>query len=560
VRIKTFQGRTLEEVLPQIREELGPNAVVVGQRQKVQGGVAGFFGTKVVEVTAADQMPGDDLLVELEDQLMGGDERPGDREEPRSEDERELAERFAGAMRMGRVGGLDVTDEWDPSSDAELAQEYGRVLEHAAAAGFQELDVPAAAATTAVQVVPTEPIDQARRLVEQTHERVQQSTSRVEQAAATGTYAPPRALPRTDAAEVRTFAATVESDPAGGFVPQAIPSPQAAASTVDHALRTDLAMPRSTDTSLADALGAAIDGIDLAEIAALRSAVHATRRDADAGSSRERARAVVRQLDLEVQPIVDRMLAVGVDRDVVDTIVDAAVRHRLPFGGEQDVRAVIRSVVEETIEVRSGFPLLDRSHRAAFVGPAHAGRTSVVAQVASRYAATGMKVGILSIVVARPGVPVMAERAYDELDAAVRYAGDPSQALDAMEAFEDRDVVLVDTPGSTYLDQDAFARVQSCLLAIGIDDVHVVLPLATSALEARSVVDTFRPLGANRLVVGRVDESRHIGQILNFGFRLGLPMTYLSEGPIASGALRAACARDIADRILRDPADSRTSD
>jgi flagellar biosynthesis GTPase FlhF len=50
--IKTFRGESLEELLPQIREELGPDAVILRQRDGLTGGVAGFFQKRCVEVDA----------------------------------------------------------------------------------------------------------------------------------------------------------------------------------------------------------------------------------------------------------------------------------------------------------------------------------------------------------------------------------------------------------------------------------------------------------------------------------------------------------------------------
>jgi len=50
--VKTFRGESLEEVLPQIREELGPDAVILRQRDGLSGGVAGFFQKRCVEVEA----------------------------------------------------------------------------------------------------------------------------------------------------------------------------------------------------------------------------------------------------------------------------------------------------------------------------------------------------------------------------------------------------------------------------------------------------------------------------------------------------------------------------
>jgi flagellar biosynthesis protein FlhF len=51
--IKTYRGNSLEELLPKIRDELGPDALIVRQREGIVGGVGGFFGKKCVEVDVA---------------------------------------------------------------------------------------------------------------------------------------------------------------------------------------------------------------------------------------------------------------------------------------------------------------------------------------------------------------------------------------------------------------------------------------------------------------------------------------------------------------------------
>jgi flagellar biosynthesis protein FlhF len=49
---KTFRGRSLEEVLPQIRTDLGADAIVVRRREGLAGGIGGFFQRSYVEVDA----------------------------------------------------------------------------------------------------------------------------------------------------------------------------------------------------------------------------------------------------------------------------------------------------------------------------------------------------------------------------------------------------------------------------------------------------------------------------------------------------------------------------
>jgi flagellar biosynthesis GTPase FlhF len=62
--VKTFRGSTLEALLPQIRDELGPEAVIVRQREGLVGGVGGFFQKKCVEVEAKPGGPRIDVFDE----------------------------------------------------------------------------------------------------------------------------------------------------------------------------------------------------------------------------------------------------------------------------------------------------------------------------------------------------------------------------------------------------------------------------------------------------------------------------------------------------------------
>jgi flagellar biosynthesis protein FlhF len=59
---KTFRGRTLEELLPKIRAELGADAIVLRRREGLAGGVGGFFQKSYVEVEARAALPDEQPL------------------------------------------------------------------------------------------------------------------------------------------------------------------------------------------------------------------------------------------------------------------------------------------------------------------------------------------------------------------------------------------------------------------------------------------------------------------------------------------------------------------
>ncbi|MFT3865971.1 MAG: hypothetical protein QM729_17025 [Solirubrobacterales bacterium] len=75
-QIKTYRGASIEELLPQIRADLGPEAVVVSRREGLIGGFAGFFQKRCVEVDARAGGPRIDVYDEGDAELEGTPEAP----------------------------------------------------------------------------------------------------------------------------------------------------------------------------------------------------------------------------------------------------------------------------------------------------------------------------------------------------------------------------------------------------------------------------------------------------------------------------------------------------
>jgi flagellar biosynthesis protein FlhF len=58
---KTYRGRTLEELLPKIRAEVGADAVITHQREGLIGGIGGFFAKRCIEVEVRSGAPRPEL-------------------------------------------------------------------------------------------------------------------------------------------------------------------------------------------------------------------------------------------------------------------------------------------------------------------------------------------------------------------------------------------------------------------------------------------------------------------------------------------------------------------
>jgi flagellar biosynthesis GTPase FlhF len=74
--VRTYRGRTIEELIPRIRAELGPDAIILREREGLMGGIGGFFAQKCVEIDAQAaprvNVYADDFEDEYHDDDFGG--------------------------------------------------------------------------------------------------------------------------------------------------------------------------------------------------------------------------------------------------------------------------------------------------------------------------------------------------------------------------------------------------------------------------------------------------------------------------------------------------------
>ncbi len=535
MRVKTFQGRTLEEVLPEIRSELGSGAVVLGQRQVVQGGVGGFFGKKMVEVTAADRMPSDTELVDLEDRIMG---RTGSEESPDTPDAGQL---------------IDMTDSWDGGLDDAMPDHVAAAFQrsYGESAGYEPLEPPRRNATVNAAVSAYAPKDAValQGAIEDARAAIVGGRTNPMDASVNGDDA----LQSDHVGEGPVFVAAKETpqQQARRLAAQAHEAIAAATREIEH----QIAASGSRTIHLSVNEPARVEE-STTGTTTLRAQVASVDQDATVIAPRvsSDAPAVPTVSESDPQKVRAGLFAAGVDHDIADVLINQIATHRLPFSASRDVRELAREVVAETVRVETGWPALGRTHRIAFVGASGSGKSSSVAKLAEGYTQSGMRVGVISVIAGSTSTANLAAHANDPLvrrgTVDIQFAADPTQMITAVERFSDRDVVLIDTPSSAYLEPAAFQALAACLTAVRIDDVQVVVPLAVSVREAESVVDHFRPLGVKHMIVTKLDESRYAGQLLNFGYRFGVPITFLSDGPRVPEDIRTASAREIAALIV----------
>lgn len=216
----------------------------------------------------------------------------------------------------------------------------------------------------------------------------------------------------------------------------------------------------------------------------------------------------------------------------LETIAEALTRHQVPahlaerlmatatqfanddpvlaLGAACDTHFQFQPITEEKIDK----PII-------LVGPPGAGKTLGVAKFATRATMAKRPVTVISTDTERAG-------GMEQLAAFTRLLKiqlveiEDAHALKDIIAMQKGTQILIDTPGGNpFNDQDR--KILHGLVGASGGEATLVLPAGLDASEAIDMAHEYRALGANRLMLTRLDMSRRLGSMLRVAFEAKLP-------------------------------------
>lgn len=178
--------------------------------------------------------------------------------------------------------------------------------------------------------------------------------------------------------------------------------------------------------------------------------------------------------------------------------------------------------------------LLDNGGVFALLGPSSAGKTSAAAKLAARYAAQhGSRDVALVSFDTRPGASEALHRHGRQLGVLVREANTLDELQAVLTQLSAYPLVLIDTPANAIRHHDIRERLTGFKQNNGLQ-ILLTLPAQTNPHDLDDVIQQHRELAPAAAVLTKCDETCRIGSALSVLIRHGLPLAYGSHG--ADGA------------------------
>ena len=193
----------------------------------------------------------------------------------------------------------------------------------------------------------------------------------------------------------------------------------------------------------------------------------------------------------------------------------------------------------------------------ALIGPTGVGKTTTIAKLAANFKLRqGLRVGMITIDTYRVAAVDQLQTYAEIVEVPLRTVLTPPELRQAVYALRGMDVVLIDTTGRSQNDLLRLSQLRSFLDAADADEIHVVVSAASNPRCIKGILDRFAPLGANRLLVTKMDEAVTYGAVLDMARANVGPMAYVTSGQEVPDDIASACAEGIAQKIAGGRADA----
>ncbi len=265
----------------------------------------------------------------------------------------------------------------------------------------------------------------------------------------------------------------------------------------------------------------------------------------------------LRQQDPEKASMMRRLKRMGVNSKIASALIDNAANNHVEnnsvnnssvnSSGIDNISALGDGVTQKFSEqvnwqaIMAGLShkipvadndLMELGGVFAFVGPTGAGKTTTIGKLAARHV---LKHGPTDIAL----ITMDSQRigAHEQLRTFGRILNIPVKIVDqnnslekALYGLRSKTLVLVDTSGLNRHD----SRLQEQLKAINDQDKKLqsvlVLPATSQSEVVKSVYHTYKTKNLVASVVTKLDESMSVGEVLNLSIERQLPIAYTSAG------------------------------
>jgi flagellar biosynthesis protein FlhF len=253
----------------------------------------------------------------------------------------------------------------------------------------------------------------------------------------------------------------------------------------------------------------------------------------------------------ELSQLMSALMESGIDATVAHRLLEG-VQQRRSCGDPDDLRNHLEAEIGSMLSLDASVGLPGRAARiVALVGPPGTGKTTTLVKLAI---IAGLRVRrrthLLTMDVERIGGAEQLRSYAAILGTGFQVVDTPSALARTISELDNKDLILIDTPGFAARDVDAADEVATALTAQAGIDIHLVVPASMRPADLARICDRFSRFEPLKMLFTRTDEAEANGAILSAAIRTGKSVSFLCGGQRIPEDIEPATVRNIMEITL----------
>lgn len=232
-----------------------------------------------------------------------------------------------------------------------------------------------------------------------------------------------------------------------------------------------------------------------------------------------------------------------VNEKVIEKVISCYKEESEELTEELKVKNAIENIISVNKNKMDGIMIL--------VGPTGVGKTTTIAKLAGRLALIEKKkVGLITVDTYRIGA-VEQLRTYAEIMSIPFKVVITTKEMEAaIESMNNCDVILIDTTGRSSKNVMQISELRAFVGKADTENIHLVLSCTTKNKDIESIIEGYKVLNYNNVIITKLDETNTYGSILNILDSAKKPLSFVTTGQNVPDDIKQLSPSDIVSLVL----------